>query len=174
MVLPADQQRKLAQLWMEAQPRVFAFVCTAVARRHDAEDVVQQVALEVADKFDNYDQSRPFLPWVLTIARRMVIRLYEQQKRQCVIFSDAALELLVDYHVRSSRAADEQDALQDCVRSLDEKSKSLLSMRYDDELNTDEMAERSGLTGGSVRVTLSRIRKSLLDCVRGKLERNPT
>ena len=166
-----EKQQQLAQLWMQAQPKVFSFVATAVTRRHDAEDILQQVALETASSFENYDASRPFLPWVLTIAHRMVIRFYERQKRQPVIFSESTLQVLVDYHVESSRTDDERAALQECVGKLDEKSRQLLSMRYDDDLNTSDMANRSGLTAGSVRVTLSRIRKQLIDCVRGELRK---
>lgn len=164
-----DERQQLARLWMEAQSRVFAFVCAAVARRHDAEDLLQQVALEAAASFHNYDQQRPFLPWVLTIARRMVIRFYQRQRRQPAIFTEATLELLADFHAGSSRAEDERAALRECVEQLDRKSRQLLSMRYDDEMNSTDMAQRAGLTTGSVRVLLTRIRKQLLDCVRGKI-----
>lgn len=168
----SDEQRELAQLWMQAQPRVFSFVCAAVARRHDAEDLLQQVALEAASSFGNYDQSRPFLPWVLTIARRRVSRFYERQKRQPAIFAASTLEMLADYHAHSTRFEEEQVALYECVGKLDEKSRRLLTMRYDDELSTVDMAQQTGLTSGSVRVMLSRIRKQLVDCVLGKLRRN--
>ena len=171
MRFPPEQEteRRLAQLWMEAQPRVFSFVCAAVARRHDAEDLLQQVALETARSFHNYDPQRPFLPWVLTIARRMVIRHYEKQRKELVIFTDATLDMLAQYHAGASRAEDEREALAECVEALDEKARGLLSMRYDDNLNSSTMAQRAGLTEGSVRVILSRIRKQLVDCVRGKL-----
>ncbi|MEK6238057.1 MAG: sigma-70 family RNA polymerase sigma factor [Planctomycetales bacterium] len=163
-----DKQR-LTRLWIEAQPRVFSFVCAAVARRHDAEDLLQQVALETARSFDNYDPQRPFLPWVLTIARRQVIRFYEGQGKELTIFTPATLEMLADHHAGTSTAEDERQALAGCVDQLDAKSRRLLGMRYDDNLSSTSMAQRAGLTTGSVRVILSRIRKQLVNCVRGKL-----
>lgn len=167
----SDRERslRLGRLWMEAQPKVFAFIYSAVSRRHDAEDVLQQVAVETARSFDRYDPNRPFLPWVLTITRRAVIRFFEQQSKQPAIYTDSTLELLAEHFARSSPANDEQAALRECVSELPEKSRQLLGMRYDDNLSSTEMAAQSGLTPKSVRVVLSRIRKQLMGCVRGKL-----
>lgn len=167
----SDQERslRLGRLWMEAQPKVFAFVYSAVSRRHDAEDVLQQVAVETARSFDRYDSNRPFLPWVLTIARRAVLRYFEQQQKRPVIYTDSTLELLAEYHAQPTTDSDEQAALRECVSQLPEKSRRLLGLRYDDSLSSTEIAAASGLTPESVRVVLSRIRKQLMGCVRSKL-----
>ena len=56
--LEIDRRERLTRLWLEAESTVRAFVFSAVPEFQDAEDVVQQVALTVARRFDEYDTAR--------------------------------------------------------------------------------------------------------------------
>ena len=69
---PEIQTReRLTRLWLEAEPAVRAYVGASVRGFHDAEDVVQQVALTAARRFDEFDASRhrPFVRPAWTSAR---------------------------------------------------------------------------------------------------------
>jgi len=85
------RRRRMARLWMEALPSVQAFVASAIPKFHDAEDVVQETAEDVAEKFDRYDESRPFVAWAIGIARIRVAMYYRQAGRERLIFSNDAL-----------------------------------------------------------------------------------
>lgn len=47
----------------------------------DAEDIAQAALVKAWDSWDNYDQARPFWPWVVTIARRLAIDTYRRSAR---------------------------------------------------------------------------------------------
>ena len=48
---------------------VAAFVLSIIPDFHQAEDVLQQVAVVLVREFGQFDTSRPFLPWALGIAQ---------------------------------------------------------------------------------------------------------
>ncbi len=76
---PDLKRAQFAQCWLEAEPSVSAYVFASVTGFHDAEDVVQRIAQELARRFDEYDSSRPFVGWVLWIAKSRVIDFYRAQ-----------------------------------------------------------------------------------------------
>ncbi len=53
-----DTRERLTRLWLEVVPSVQAYVFSVIDEYQSAEDVVQQVALTVAKRFDEYDDSR--------------------------------------------------------------------------------------------------------------------
>jgi RNA polymerase sigma factor (sigma-70 family) len=88
----SDIRERLSRLWMQAEPSVNAYVFATVQRFHDAEDVVQQVALTAARRFEEYDGSRPFVAWVLWLAKSKIIDYYRVQGRQKLVFSETLLD----------------------------------------------------------------------------------
>ena len=88
------RRQKFTQCWLTAEPSVSAYVFATISGFHDAEDLVQQIAQEAARRFEQYDSNRPFLGWVLWIARSRVIDSYRRRKRDHLVFSDDLLELL--------------------------------------------------------------------------------
>ncbi len=56
---------------------VAAFVLSIIPDFHQAEDVLQQVAVVLVREFGQFDTSRPFLPWALGIARTWLLSRVE-------------------------------------------------------------------------------------------------
>ena len=167
-----ETRERLTRLWREAEPSVQAYVGAAVRGFQDAEDVVQQVAMTVARRFEEYDAARPFVAWALWLAKSRIVEHYRRQGRQKVVFSDTLLDRLADVLVerqpeKSVRAA----ALERCLDKLPEKSRQLLSLRYEDDGSMESVASAIESTAGAVRVMLYRIRNLLAECVQAELAR---
>jgi RNA polymerase sigma-70 factor, ECF subfamily len=170
-----DQKREaFAQCWIEADPSVSAYVCAAVASFHDAEDVVQRVAQDLARRFGEYDSDRPFVGWALWIAKSRVIDFYRSQKRSQLVFSNELLQRLADtIVVHAESRSHRREALQACLDELPTKSRRLLDLRYVDELPAAEVAREIDSTSGSVRVLLTRVRTALANCIQRRLATEP-
>jgi RNA polymerase sigma-70 factor, ECF subfamily len=124
-------RERLTRLWLEAEPAVRAYVGAAVREFHDAEDVVQQVALTAARRFDEFDASRPFLAWVLWLAKSRIVDHYRQQARERRLFSEGLLDRLAAALVsQQAELPARQAALERCLERLPEKSHRLLTLRY--------------------------------------------
>ena len=166
----ADAPRQLARLWMEAQPSVLSFICASIPRFHDAEDVLQEVAVDVADHFDRYDPSRPFVAWAIGIARFKVAAHFRQQNRESPLLSGEMIDLVAEAHERQHEQLDDmREPLETCLEELSAKARRVVKMRYSEDLRSGDIAEKIGSTSGSVRVMLVRSRTQLLDCIKEKL-----
>ena len=88
--------------WLKFEPSVSAYVFASISGFHDAEDVVQRIAQELARRFDEYDASRPFVGWALWIAKSRVNDFYRAQSRTQVVFSDELLGQLADTIVKQA------------------------------------------------------------------------
>jgi RNA polymerase sigma-70 factor (ECF subfamily) len=165
-----DARERLARLWLAAEPTVNAYVFAAVRGLHDAEDVVQQVALTAARRYDEYDASRPFVAWALWLAKSRIADHYRKQGRERVVFSAAMLDQLAEAlsHPEPERSA-RQEALERCIEKLPEKSRQLLERRYEDDSTMEDVAAAVNSTVASVRVMLFRIRNLLAECIESEL-----
>ena len=165
-----QKREEFAQCWLKAEPSISAYVFAAVKGFHDAEDVLQRIAQELARRFDEYDSGRPFIGWALWISRSRVIDFYRTQGRNQLIFSNDLLQRLSDTISEQADSRDRRrEALETCLDGLPEKSRRLLDLRYVDDLSAGEMAQSLGSTAGSVRVLLTRVRTVLADCVQHRL-----
>jgi len=97
-----QKREEFTHHWLEAEPSVSAYVFASVSGFHDAEDVVQRIAQELARRFDEYDSNRPFVGWALWIAKSRVIDFYRAQDRTRIVFSDELLERLADTITKQS------------------------------------------------------------------------
>jgi RNA polymerase sigma-70 factor (ECF subfamily) len=165
-----QKREEFTHHWLEAEPSVSAYVFASISSFHDAEDVVQRIAQELARRFDEYDSGRPFVGWAIWVARSRVIDFYRAQNRTRVVFSDELLRQLADTIVEQAEGRSlRREALEACLDELPPRSRRLLDLRYIEEQSADEMAQETGSTSGSVRVLLSRVRSVLANCIQRRL-----
>ena len=137
-----QKREEFTQYWLEVEPSVSAYVFASISGFHDAEDVVQRIAQELARRFDEYESSRPFVGWALWIAKSRVIDFYRAQDRARVVFSDELLGRLADTIARQADGqSHRREALESCLEGLPPKSRRLLDLRYVDDLSAAEMAQ---------------------------------
>ncbi len=165
-----QKREEFTHHWLEAEPSVSAYVFASIAGFHDAEDVVQRIAQELARRFDEYDSGRPFVGWALWIAKSRVMDFYRAQNRTRIVFSHELLSQLADTIVRQADGRSRRrEALEACLDELPPRSRRLLELRYVEERSTAEMARETSSTSGSVRVLLSRVRTALASCIEQRL-----
>jgi RNA polymerase sigma-70 factor (ECF subfamily) len=169
---PAQSRELLARNWVTAQTSVLAFLIASTPQFSDAEDLLQEVAAQAALQFDHYDPDRPFLPWVLGIAKIKIADFYRGRNRERLVFVGEAIEAVAGACLRVQETMiEEQRALRECLQETTGRSRELLLLRYAHDMKPRHIAERLGMSAAAVRVTLSRVRTALSDCVRRRLER---
>ena len=157
-------------LWTSAQTAVAHYIHALVRNPSDAKDVLQETALVLFRRFEEYDNSRPFLAWALGVARLQALGHHRDQGRSLVIFDDEVLDGITKNWCVLTRASSERAIfLETCLDRLPPRSKQLVTLRYLEELTAEEIATRLGSKGAAIRVALQRIREQLHDCVSKKL-----
>src|SRR3954451_8039077 len=89
----AAQQRFLS-LFLRSEREIFRYVAALVPNVVDAEDIVQQTALSLWEKFDAYDASRPFTPWACRFALNKTRQWIERRQRWQALLENGLAEEL--------------------------------------------------------------------------------
>lgn len=132
---------------------VFSFLVRFTGDRSAAEDVQQQVFLEVWQKASKFDPGRgSMLTWIMTIARS---RALDHSRRRVPEPHDpsSAAELAdsgTDGHSEIDRAIDDWHFSQ-LIDQLPQDEAQLLRYRFHGELSQSEISEKTGIPLGTVK-----------------------
>jgi RNA polymerase sigma-70 factor, ECF subfamily len=169
----ADERAQLAADWERARTAVFAQLLAGIGSFHDAEDVLQEVAVSVAKNYASFDRSRPFVAWALGIARNHMLMYFRQYHRSRLVFNDELISK-ISKHLESivENGADRRrEALHSCVNQLEARQRRLIEMRYSRCFSVAQIAESLGKSVTAVKGSLHRVRKSLERCVNVRANR---
>lgn len=154
------------RLYAEYGSSTFGFLVSMLGDRHTAEDVQQQVFLEAWQKADSFDPTRgSLLNWLLMIARSRAIDHMRKRRPDPV---DPSLDghATVDQH--SDGAIDrllEEWRVSHALARIPKDEAELLKMRFYEDLSQSEIASRTGIPLGTVKmrmvVGLGRLRSEL-------------
>ncbi|MFA5120984.1 sigma-70 family RNA polymerase sigma factor [Zavarzinia sp.] len=185
MTTVVDDGSELSRLMAAAQDgdqRAYATLLTAVtpylrsqARRylrspHDVEDVVQEILLTIHRVRHTYDPSRPFLPWLVAIARRRIVdRLRGKGRldaREVVVAPDH--ETFTEVAANTTHE-DEPDhsALHAAVAALPPGQRLAVELLKFKDLSLKEASDLSGMSVGALKVAAHRAYKSLRQALTG-------
>ncbi len=139
---------------------------------HDAEDLLGQVAVAVARDFDKYDETQPFVPWAIGIARNRVLNYRRSYAMSKVVFSQETIEALANaVPVEPVRQSEFKSALAACIGKLQDQARRVITLRYEDDLRPRHIAEELDMSSNAVSVLLHRTRKVLANCLQETMQR---
>ena len=146
-------QVALADVYELYSRPVFSFLVRFTGDRSAAEDVQQQVFLEVWQKASNFDPGRgSMLTWIMTIARS---RALDHSRRRVPEPHDpsSAAELSDSGsggHSEIDRAVDDWHFSQ-LIDQLPAEEARLLEYRFHEELSQSEISKKTGIPLGTVK-----------------------
>lgn len=119
------------------------------------EDLVQEVFLRAMSRLKSLRDATHFGGWLATIARNRAADFFRQSKSGNVPLEDSA-DTEPESKGASSPDKAEARAILAAIRTLPEAYRETLILRLVEGMTGPEIAERTGLTHGSVRVNLHR------------------
>jgi RNA polymerase sigma-70 factor (ECF subfamily) len=157
-------------LFLQHQAEVKAFIGSLVRDRHARDDLFQEVALVLWEKFATYEPGRSFGAWARGIAAKKVLQRWERNGRLPLPLAPETIQALLDAFERTQKPRSAYGAaLERCMESLPDRARQLLALRYEQSLHLGEIAQRVGSTLDAVHKTLSRLRARLQECVEQRL-----
>jgi RNA polymerase sigma-70 factor (ECF subfamily) len=161
----AAQQRFLS-LFLRSEREIFRYVAALVPNVADAEDIVQQTALALWEKFDAYDSNQPFTPWACRFALNKARQWIERRQRwQALLECGLAEELAQRREELRPELEYRLKHLEGCLGKLPEGQRSLVEGYYYHRTSIEQLSEGSGRTVAASYKALQRIRQVLLVCV---------
>jgi RNA polymerase sigma-70 factor, ECF subfamily len=131
----------------------------------EVEDLVQDAFLKAWPRLHTLRDPHCFGAWMATIARNLA-KDYYREPRLAAALQPESMQLASERQATSGDRAAEAHAILSVVRSLPEAYRETLILRLVEGMTGPEIAARTGLTEGSVRVNLHRGMQQL----RAKLE----
>ena len=163
--------KSFAKLWLQNQHAIGGFVCVHVPDHHLADDILQEVAELAAEKFDQYDPSRPFIGWLIGIARNRIAQAYREKGRRPVVYSSEVLDAIANAYTTQQPTDDDRlDGLRECMSKLSDRHRRVIELRYARQLTSEQIAAQVGCSPRAVTSMLQRIRTALRDCVSRYME----
>jgi len=160
-----------AELLHEAHADIFSFIFAMVLNQADAEDLYQETAAVLWEKFDEFEPNTDFRRWAIRVAHLKVLNFVRKNRRRKVLFGDDVLQTIAETHQRdaASRNAARAAALQACMKKLRAADQQLVDSRYSGSATIQDLAAREGRTVDAVYKAMSRIRQALLACIERRL-----
>ncbi len=164
--IPQDRSSELVQLMMLHQRKLFGYILTLVPSRADAEDILQEASLTICEKFSEFESGTNFYSWACQIAFWKVRAARKKFATSKVIFNENILEVVSQTRLQMEEELDHRHiALSKCLQKLNERDRRMVLVRYESGHNVKAAAQSCGRTIQGAYKALTRIRKTLHDCV---------
>lgn len=160
------------ELYTRFFPRVYAFTAARLRNREDAEEIVQDVFTVVSRSLPAFRGDSQLLTWIFGIARNTVNNHVRRMRNADERFASVTAEDVHPVEAFASCTPEEQLALQRCVGAIEEKlgavsqwQAEVFKLRHEDNLPIREIAELTQRSGDSIRSSLYRVKRLLVDAV---------
>jgi len=135
-------------------------------QRTEVDDLVQDVFMTAMQRLGSIREPEAFGGWLMTIARH---RATDHMRRAPQTFE--LTDSIVDRTAAAAPDRAEGLAVLEAIRDLPEAYRDTLVLRLVEGMTGPEIAERTGLTHGSVRVNLHRGMQMLRERLKNSYER---
>ncbi|TCT17244.1 RNA polymerase sigma (SigW) subunit [Melghiribacillus thermohalophilus] len=153
------------------QNKVFQICYRMLGNSHEAEDAAQETFVRAYMNIHSFDEKRKFSTWLYRIATNLSIDRIRKKKPDC--FLDAEIKGSDGLTMYSQMSTDQrlpeeevesmelQDYIQKQILSLPPKYRSVIVLRYVDELSLQEISEVLDMPIGTVKTRIHRGREAL-------------
>jgi RNA polymerase sigma-70 factor (ECF subfamily) len=162
----AAAQQRFLSLFLRSEREIFRYVAALVPNVADAEDIVQQTALALWEKFDAYDQNQPFTPWACRFALNKTRQWIERRQRWQALLEGGLAEELAQRREELRPALDQRlRYLEGCLRKLPREQLSVVEGYYYRRDGIEKLAKDTGRTVAAIYKVLQRVRLALQTCI---------
>lgn len=175
-VLSGDSSQ-FALLWQKYNKQIFASVLKIVRSIDDADDIVQDTFLKAFNALHSYNQTFPFPAWLYKIASNTCIDYFRRKRIRPISIENINRDGGDIYDIISDKSTpidvniinnETKEELLKAVEQLPLRYKQCIQLRHFEELSYEEISIKMDLPLGTVKITLFRARKMLLNMLSSK------
>ena len=149
------EQEAFRHLVERYQRQAVSHATAILGSRDEAMDAAQEAFIDAFRAIKRFDNSRPFYPWFYVLLRNRCFKL-TARKRELASIDEAVI-------VAANSTAQSEDilALENALRALNMEDREIITLKYFDGLNYNELAERLQIPKGTVMSRLFHARRKL-------------
>lgn len=161
-----DAHARFMRLFLGSEREIFRYVAVLVPRVADAQDVVQQTAVALWKKFDQYNPAQPFTPWACRFALLEARQFLRRDQRWGMLLDENLIDTLVERRTALDSEMERRFShLADCLRKLAPEQRQTVERYYYERRPVEELAAQAGRSVEAVYKILQRVRQALGECV---------
>lgn len=161
-------QNEIIRTLLGARGRLSAGFFLVLRDVHLAEDVFQDVMVKALGQQDLFTNEAGLLSWARVVGRNAGLNLLRKSGRISVGLPESLLETLAQ-ESEVEVGAGREEALAECLEILPAAARKLLELRYFHRMSCGEVAARTGSGLDAIYQRLSRLHRTLRDCVDRRL-----
>jgi RNA polymerase sigma-70 factor (ECF subfamily) len=163
---PNAAREQFLTLFLRSEREIFRYVAALVPNLCDADDIVQQTAISLWEKFDAYDPSRPFTPWACRFALNKTRQWIERRQRWQALLANGLAEELEQRRDELQPVWETRlRRLEGCLTQLPDEQRSLVEGYYFRRDGVEALATETGRSVAATYKMLQRIRHRLQRCI---------
>jgi RNA polymerase sigma-70 factor (ECF subfamily) len=167
------KNREISKRFIAERHRLLAFIRGMIRDPNDAEDILQEVWIRLADALEQNREIRVLAKWCRGVAKNLILHYWRDRRMKEMVIDEDILEL-------AEKAFDETDdepgfwdekrkALQECIDRLPGESRRLLVLKYERGLSAEQLGRRFKKKASAILMFLSRVRASVRACIEQRL-----
>ena len=172
--MTVDQHQLFTEQFASTQFRVYGYIVTLLPNRDDADEAFQETCIVLWNRWSQWDPKCEFVSWACGVAHNVVRNFRRSKKRRSDVIglSDELADQIAVMRLESDSLFEARSrALSACLEKLPPNQRELIEHCYGGDEAIRAVANRLAITPNTVSLRLYRIRKILLDCIRGTLYR---
>jgi len=170
--ITAPEKMPFSEFYEKYYNKALSYAQRKTGHLQNAEDLVSETFLYCYIHYDNYNPTRSALStWLYLILNSRIQNYFRDQKLTKDI-SELENQLFDESNLLDAEIYLEQlrSRLEKAITTLPERQQKIVTMRYFQELSSETIAHKLGLSTGNVRVLLSRALSKLEKNCRDLLE----
>lgn len=155
----------------DSQGRLYAYIVSLVVDADWARDILQNTNRVLLEKADAFEPGTNFIAWAFKFARLQVMAARKSAPRNREVLLDEELTATIA-EASAQRDGDyeaELAALSACMKRLDDRQRTLIVARYQNNERISDAAARLGVKPNTASQIIHRARLDLADCIRRRL-----
>jgi RNA polymerase sigma-70 factor (ECF subfamily) len=168
----SDAKKLFEALVREHADMLTVYLRSALGNVPEVDDLFQDTMVVAWKRLDDFDQTRPFGPWLRGIAKRLLQAHYRKQvlRPSTPLTLDRIEARINQLSGRSGDTWQEKlEVLQGCVKGLPEVYQTVVVWRYLQGQAIKQLSDSLGLSTAAVKKRLQRARAWVLECMERKL-----
>lgn len=163
----ADNEAAFVELYERYERRIYFFALKRLGDPADAEDITQEVFLQVFRGLAKFEGRSTLLTWMFGIAHNQICRRYRRRHPALQSLDNDEVNAIASGETPADQRTDFVRILRNCSRVLEEKvpeqQREAFELRYLDNKSTREIAEEMGKTPQAIKISLFRTRRTLAE-----------
>jgi RNA polymerase sigma-70 factor, ECF subfamily len=160
-----DKRGHFLALYVRNQKSIYNFILSLCPNYIQADDILQETAIVMWDKFEELKDHNSFLAWAIQIARYKILN-YRRKKTAGLWLSEEVLDRINSETQKCIQNGSKRvEALQECLMKLSIDERKLVALRYEQGVPFADIAKKVNRSINGLYNTSAKIHEKLRLCI---------